>query len=362
MHKSLRLPLFLMNIAAYSPVLEQIDKESFVVETFSFLAEQYTEHRFIIVTDQKPAEQFSFYSNIEIILVKPLSKNALLKKIWWDIKLPAILKKAKADLFISLDNACSLTAAIPQFIMVQNLEKARKACIKKAELLIVPNKLMEKMLIEKFEIMEEKIAVIYPSVNKKCEPIKEQEKEAVKNKYSEGKEFFLFNSIFPEKELYIDLLKSFSHFKKRQQSSFKLLIIASSNSYFEKNLENYKYRNDVSFIDIKDKTAKALIIASAYAAVLPFNTNEEMIAALNATRSGVPVIAVKNSVISEVFGDAALYSETDTIKDIGEKMMQVYTDENHRTRLIEKGKQVSGTYTSEKAAEQLWQSIVKVLD
>ena len=90
--------------------------DSFIVETSFLLAGQHTEHRFIIITDQKPAEQFSFYSNIEIILVKPLSKNPLLKKIWWDIKLPAILKKVKADLFISFHNACSLTAVIPQIL------------------------------------------------------------------------------------------------------------------------------------------------------------------------------------------------------------------------------------------------------
>jgi len=345
-----------MNIALCSPVLD-----SFIVETFFLLAVQHPEHKFII-TDQKPAEQFPFYSNVETILVKPLPKNAILKKVWWDIKLPAILKKVKADLFISGHNACSLTTVIPQFIVIQNLEKTRKAHIRKARLLVVPSKLMKKKLIEKFEIKEEKIAVIYPSANKMFETINEQEKEAVKNKYSEGKEFFLFNSIFPGQKDFINLLKSFSHFKKRQQSSFKLLVIASSNSFFEKSLESYKYRNDVRVIDTKDKSEEALIIASAYAVVLPFNTNEDMIAALNATRSGAPLITIKDSIINEIFGDAALYSETEAAKDIGEKMMQVYTDENYRNRLIEKGKQVAGVYTSEKAAELLWQSIIKALE
>ena len=37
-------------------------------------------------------------------------------------------------------------------MMIQNLEKTRKAHIKKAQLLVVPNKLMKKKLIEKFEI------------------------------------------------------------------------------------------------------------------------------------------------------------------------------------------------------------------
>jgi len=346
-----------MNIAVYPLVLDD-----FIVETFFLLAGKHPEHRFIIITDHKKRDQFSFYSNIEIILVKPLSKNALLKKIWWDIRLSVILKKVKADLFISFHNACSLTAIIPQIMVIQKLEKAKKNHIKKAQLLVVPNKVAKKKLIEKFEIREKKIAVIYPSANKMCVPINEREKVVVKNKYSEGKEFFLFNSIFPGQKDFIDLLKSFSHFKKRQQSNFKLLVIASSSSFFEMSLESYKYRNDVRFIDIKDKTEEALIIASGYAVVLPFNANEDMIAALNATRAGVPVIAVKNSIISEAFGDAALYSETEVTKDIGEKMMQVYTDENYRTRLIEKGKQVAGEYTSEKAAEQLWQSIIKALE
>ena len=361
MHKSLRLPLFLMNIAVYSPVFGHLYQDRFIVETLFLLAKQHPEHRFIIITDQKPTEQFSFYSNIEAILIKPLSKNAVLRKIWWDIKLSAILKKVKADLFISFHNACSLTVVIPQLLIIQDLERVRKAHIRKAKLLVVSSRSMKKKLIEKFEIGEEKIAVLYPSANKMYEPANGQEKEAIKNKYTEGKEFFLFNSVFPEQKGFIDLLKSFSHFKKRQQSSFKLLVIASSNSFFEKSLGGYKYRNDVKVIDIKDKQKEVLVTASAYAVVLPFNTNEDTVAALNATRSGVPVIAVKNSIINETFGDAALYSETEETKNVGEKMMQVYTDENYRTRLIEKGKQVSGEYTSEKGAELLWQSIIKAL-
>jgi hypothetical protein len=215
-----------------------------------------------------------------------------------------------------------------------------------------------KRAIEK--VLRRKITIIYPSANKMFEPINEG-KKAIKNKYSERQRIFLFNSIFRQKD-FINLLKSFSHIKKRQQSSFKLLLIASSNSFFEKSLEGYKYRNDVRVIDIKDKSEEALIIASAYAVILPFSINEDMVAALNATRSGVPVITEKNSIINEVFGDAVLYSETEATKDIGEKMMQLYTDEIYRTRLIEKGKQVAGVYTSEKAAGLLWQSIIKALE
>ena len=106
MRKSLRLPLFHMNIAVYFPpssIAEFNEFRKFIVETSFLLIQQHSEHKFIIITDKRSAEQFPFYSNIETIFVKPLSKNALLKKIWWDIKLPAILKKVKADLFISFE-------------------------------------------------------------------------------------------------------------------------------------------------------------------------------------------------------------------------------------------------------------------
>ncbi|HEX3165993.1 MAG TPA: glycosyltransferase [Chitinophagaceae bacterium] len=365
MRKSLRLPLFHMNIAVSLPLYSETGSNPvgrFIVETSFFLIREHSDHKFIIIIDKTSPLPPLLYSNTETILVKPLSKNALLKKIWWAIKLPAILKKAKADLFISFQDACSPGLSIPQCLFIQDKKEAKKTYIKKAQLLLVTNTLAKTELIESYGIPEKKITIIYPGANEIFEPIHEEEKATIKNRYSEGKEFFLFNSIFPGHQAFIDLLKSFSHFKKRQQSNFKLLLATPINSFFEKSLVGYRYRNDVTFIDINDKPEEALITASAYAVVLPFNTNENLIAALNTMRSGVPVIAVKKSAINEVAKDAALYAETETTKDVGEKMIQVYTDESCHFKLIEKGKQVAATYTNEKAAKILWQSILKVLE
>ena len=362
MRKSLRLPLFDMKIAAcfQFPLKSELDdKQNFIVETFFLLVRQQPEHFFYIITDKKSADQFSIYSNLEIIVVKPVSENLLLKRMWWDVKLPAILKKIKADLFISFHNVCSSVVSVPQCIFISDLEKTKKKYLKNAQFLFTPNNLVKRKLVEKYGVREQKIKVVYPSANKIFEPVNENEKAIIKNKYSDNKEFFLFNSIFSKREDLIDLLKSFSHFKKRQQSNFKLLLTTPLKSFFEKSLVGYKYRNDVKFVDINDKEEQVLITASAYAVVLPFNTCDDIITALNAMRSGVPVIAVKSSVVNEVAEDAVLYAETGAPKDIGEKMMHVYTDENYRFKLIEKGKKIAAAYTDEKAAEVLWQSILR---
>lgn len=362
--RSLRLPLFYMNIAAYFPTLPRTEIPQtlrFIVETSFLVFRDHSEHKFIIIKDKSFSEQFPFYSNTETIVIKPASKKGLLKKIWFDVKLPAILKKVKADLFISFDNACASTISIPQCLFIYDIEKTKKSHIKKAQLLLVTNSLTRRELIEKYDIPEKKITVVYPSADKIFKPINEEEKVIIKNKYCDNKEFFLFNSIFSRQEDLIDLLKSFSHFKKRQQSNFKLLLTTPINSFFEKSLVDYKYRNDVTFIDTKDRQEQVLITASAYAVVLPFNNNENLTGALNAMRSGVPVIAVKNSVVNEVAEDAPLYAGTEAIKDMGEKMMQIYTDESYRFKLIEIGKKVAATYTDEKAVGIVWQSILRVL-
>lgn len=354
-----------MNIAVYFPASSAagiISIEEFIVETSFLMIQQHSQHKFIIITDNRSAEQFPVYSNMETIVLNPVSKNGVLRKIWLNIKLPAILKKVKADLFISFQNASFSTVSIPQCLFIQDVKKIKKTQIKKAQLLLVRNKLMKRELIENYHMPEKKITIVRPVADKMFEPINEEEKTDIKNKYSEGKEFFLFNSIFFRQQDLIDLLRSFSHFKKRQQSNFNLLLTTPINSFFEKSLASYKYRNDVKFINTTDKQEQILITASAYAIVLPFDTDEDLITALNTMRSGVPVIAVKNSVVNEVAEDAALYAETEATKDIGEKMIQVYTDENYRFKIIEKGKQVAATYTDEKAAEIIWQSILKVLE
>lgn len=354
-----------MNIGVYYPFAkagELSETQNFVVETFFLLIKQHPEHRFFIITDKKSVDQYSIYPNIETIVVNPVSKYILLKKIWWYVKIPAILRKVKADLLISFEDDCSSIASIPQCLFIQDIEKTKKTHIKKAHLLLVTNNLLKNELIEKYKVPEKKIKIVYPSAKKMFGPINEERKAIIKNKHSNDKEFFLFNSIFSRREDLVDLLKSFSHFKKRQQSDFKLLLTTPINSFFEKSLAAYKYRNDVKFIDIKDQQEQVLITASAYAVVLPFHTNENIIAALKAMRSGVPVIAVRNSVVSEVAEDAALYAETETTKDIGEKMMQVYKDESYRLKLIEKGKQVAAIHTDEKSSETLWQSILKALE
>ena len=348
----------LMNIALWIPFFKRdiSNFEDFIVETIPHFILQKPSDNFFILMDKKLAGQFDLPGGAETVITKTQPKNALLKRIWWDFELPPALKKTEADLFISFADRCSLTASVPQFIFSNEPERLKSAFIKKARLVFVMSESIKEQLIKSHKIPGEKIIVNYPAAGKNYLLIDANRKEHAKEEYSEGKEFFLYNSGLNNQENLVELLRSFSHFKKRQQSNFKLLLLVESNPFFEKTLSGYKYRNDVKFIGVKDKNVGAIITAAAYAIVLPFNTNKDIIAALNALQTGVPVITTKGSAINEVAGDAALYADKET-KDIGEKMMQLYTNENLRSEMIEKGIQNVKGFTHEKVAESLWGSI-----
>jgi len=360
MQKSLRLPLPLMNIAVYVPLVGNNPRSNFIVETFFPLFEQFPIQKLFLITDTEGALNDDF-KKTEVLLIKTAPKNLLLKKLWVEGPLARLLKKIKADAFISSDNFCSLKASLPQYILLPGLEKIKLPHINKAQRLIVTSESDKKEILDKFKISGKKIAVIDPSPGKAYHQINEERKEMIKNRYSEGKEYFLSDSSFQKQEDIIDLLKSFSHFKKRQQSSFKLLIIANPELSIEKSIETYKYRNDVVIIGSINKEEAGAILATAYAFVITSDTNEDMITALNVMKSGVPIIAIDNSYVKEVAGEAALYAKND-IKDIGEKMMQLYKDENLRFELINKGNEIVKNYTEEKSVAQLWQSITEGLN
>jgi glycosyltransferase involved in cell wall biosynthesis len=350
-----------MNILVYAPNLfndERSDLENFIVETLFGVIRQHSEHKFFIIANKETGKEITFSKNTELISISKPSRNPLLKKVWEKVKFPAILKRAKADLLISFDNFSS-SASVPQCVVFSDLSKVKPA-VKKAQLLIVMNESVKKLLIDKIKVDAGKISIIYPIANKIYKAINNDDKEHVKTKYSDGKEFFLYNSVLPKQQNFVDLLKSFSYFKKRQQSNFRLLLLVESNSFFDKSLGSYKYREDVKLINANNNKEKALITAAAYAVVLPFKVNDCIMATLNAMQAGVPVIATKDSLINEIIGKAVLYAGNE-IKDIGEKMMQLYKDENHHSLLIEKGKATAATFTQQKAADLMWQVFMKAL-
>jgi glycosyltransferase involved in cell wall biosynthesis len=351
----------------------------FIYETFKLIAGNNPEDEFIFISDRKYNHPFVAGSNVKQVITGPPVRHPLLLKFWFDIKVPALLRKYKADVFVSCDGICSLTTKVPQCLVLHDLAFLQQASffkkpyssfykkytakfLNKANSIVTVSEFLKQAIVTQYNTEGSSIDVVFNGVNENFQPVNDEEKLVVKNKYSDGKEYFLYaDAIHPANNL-LNLLKAFSVFKKRQQTSMKLVLegkLALTYQSFKENLKSYKYRNDVVVIHDVEESELIKIIGAAYGLINPSLYGGFVSCVLQALRCDVPVITAAGSSMQEITEGAALYADANSHTDIADKMMLLYKDENLRKELIQKGKPVVDGYSWNKTADLLWHSIIR---
>ena len=217
-------------------------------------------------------------------------------------------------------------------------------------------------IIEKYKTGEEKIDTVYPGVSENFKPIDESVKEQIKEKYTEGKEYFLYSGVIHPRKNLVMLLKAFSFFKKRQKSNMQLVITGQDDGSYEEfttGLKTFKFRDEVKLLGPLPQEELILITAAAYAFVYPSLYEDFALPPLQAMQCGVPVIASNTGALPEICDEAALYANPSDFNDIAEKMMLLFKDENIKKNLAEKGILRAQEFNLEKAIGLLWLSVLK---
>lgn len=355
----------------------------FVNETFRYIVSNHPEHEFIFIFDRPYEKKFVFAENVKPVVIGPPARHPLLWKLWYDVKVPMVLKRYKADVFVSCDGFCSLRTKVPQCLVLHDLsflhfpgfhKKSHLAFYKrntpkfleKAKSIVTVSEFSKKDIISHYKnIRETKIDVVYNGVKEIFQPIGENEKERTKEKYTGGKEFFIcVGALHPRKNLE-NLLRAFSVFKKRQQSGMKLLLagrLAWKYEPFLEKLKTYKYREDVVLTGYLDDLDLVKLLGSAYAMVYPSLFEGFGVPVLEAMGCQVPVITSLNSSMQEISKESALYCDPSNYNDIADKMMLLYKDENLRKKLIQKGKDISNQFRWDHSAQLLWRCILKSVE
>ncbi|HMK25431.1 MAG TPA: glycosyltransferase family 1 protein [Chitinophagaceae bacterium] len=351
----------------------------FIYETFRRITANHPEHEFIFIFDRPFDERFVFGKNVKAVVTGPPARHPLLWKLWYDLRIPSILKKYKADVFVSCDGFSSLTTKVPQCLVLHDLaflhhpsfikrshllfyKKYTPKFLEKAKTIATVSEFSKKDILAHYNTEPGKIDVVFSAARDIFHPASEEEKIVVKNKYTDGKEYFLYaGAIHPRKNL-MNLLKAFSVFKKRQQTNMKLILagrLAWKYGSFTESLKTYKYRNDVLMTGYVQEEELVKITGAAYGLIYPSLFEGFGVPVLEAMQSDVPVITSADSAMQEIAKDAALYADATSYTDIADKMMLLYKDENLRKQLIEKGRQAARQYSWDKTADLLWTSILK---
>ncbi len=367
--------------AALLPNMYSEEYINYLSETFKRITNKYHEHHFIFICEQQVADAFAFGDNVEVFKIKPNRINALSWKYWYDVRIPFLLRKYKADLFLSPGGFCSLYTKVAQCILINDLffvlfpsffnrlqllfyKSHTSRSVQKSKKIITFSAFTKEKIVANYGVAPGKVDTIHTCIPDGYGPQPDEIKEKTKAKYSGSKEYFLYAGIIHPSRNLVNLLKAFSLFKKRQQSGLKLVICgktAENYTSFSQGLKTYKYRDDVCVIDQLPLAEHLQLMAAAYAFVYPVLADDFSVSLIEAMKSHVPVITSEHSAMQEITAGAALYVNPENPQDIAEAMMRLYKDENGRNELIIKGSVAAQRYNSDKSAEQLWQTMQKAL-
>lgn len=354
---------------------------NFINEIFPRIAKKHSSVEFIFIFDRKYDKKFLSAPNIRGIVAGPPARHPLLWKLWYDVKIPIILKKIKADVFVSCDGFCSLSTKIPQCLVIHDLaflhypsgisksyhffyKKFTPKFLDKAKQIITVSEFSKNDLVKQYNTDPQKISIVHNGVKNIFSPVSNEKKEEIKKKYTEGREYFVYaGSIHPRKNLF-NLLKAFSVIKKRQQTNMKLVLSGRPAWKYEpfiESLKNYKYKNDVVVTGYMKDDEFADILGSAYSMLYVSFFEGFGVPVLEAMKCEVPVITSVNSAMNEISKGAALYADPNDFQDIADKMMLLYKDEKLRKELIQKGQSVAAQYSWDKSADLFWNSIMNTI-
>jgi glycosyltransferase involved in cell wall biosynthesis len=353
--------------------------EDFMFELLDQVTRKNPQHQFLYIFDKAFDEKRSFAKNVVLLVAGPETKTNLRLQYWFNYKIPAILRKHKADVFVSMEGICSLRTKKPQCLLISDLaflqypqstkksdtrfyKKNTAAFLSKAKTIATVSDHARSIIADKFKINAAGIAVISPGVDDIFKSIDWEEKETIKENYTEGKAYFLFSGDTDQRSNLINLLKAFSFFKKRQKSNMLLLVAGHTGETFKKELKTYKYRNEVLLLENLSKAELAKITAAAYAMVYPVLFDDLALPALQAMQCEVPLVISNIGALPSICGNAALYADPGSFTDIAENMMLVFKDEHKATSLVQAGKELVQQYRWDRSADLLMQSILKAVD
>lgn len=354
----------------------------FSAETLRLITQQHPEHEFVFLFDRPYSNEFLFADNITPKVVYPPTRHPLLWYWWFEQSVPRALQQSGANIFVSLDGYCSLSASTPTLMVIHDLafehfpeqvpflarhyyQYFSPKYAHRAERLVSVSEYTKNDIIQRYHISPNKIDIVYNGVSDRYAPISEQQKVIVKQKYSSGANYFLFvGAIHPRKNL-ANILRAFDQFKEQNPNCPDKMLIAGrkawhSNEAFEV-YETMKFKSEVLFVGHLQVHELSEIMAAATAVVYASLFEGFGIPIIEAMQCHTPVITANVSSMPEVAGDAALLVNPHKSTEIAQAMQQIYRNPSLQMQLIEKGKVQVQQFTWQKSANQLWAAIEKLL-
>lgn len=252
---------------------------------------------------------------------------------------------------------------VPQFFVAgfrDYLEAAVSRAVKRAAHIFVDSQSTCRDLIELMSVEADRLTVVYPGVEARFRPIRDQVLlDSVRARYELPPNYILGLSTLQPRKNFLGLIEAFAKLLSALEETDLSLVIGGG--------KGWMYEEILSSVDqlglegrvhfpgfVADTDLPALYtLASVFA--FPSWYEGFGLPVLEAMACGTPVVAADNSSLPEVSGHAALTVPAESTDVLCQALLRVVTEEELRERMVVAGFTQAARFTWRAAAERVIQ-------
>lgn len=354
----------------------------FTWEVARRLVERHPEWEFLFLFDRPYDPAFIPGPNVKPIVVRPPARHPILWGLWFEFSLPFVFQRYRPDVFFSPDGYCSLRASIPTLMVTHDIAHVHfpdqipmsarwfydyyvPKYLKRAERIITVSAFSKRDIMAHYPVPASKISITCNGCRAAFKPLSDEEKQAVKNQYAQGCDYFFYiGAVHPRKNV-ARLIAAFDLFKQRTGANVKLLIggrFGWLTAAIEKALGAAKYKEDIVQLGYVPDAELPKLTGAALALTYVTLFEGFGVPLLEAMHCDTPIITSNTASLPEVAGHAALLADPNNTHSIASSMELLYSDPALRQKLIEAGRQQRQRFSWEAATETAEGAIIELLN
>ncbi|MCK5475616.1 MAG: glycosyltransferase family 4 protein [Candidatus Pacebacteria bacterium] len=238
--------------------------------------------------------------------------------------------------------------------------------VKKASKVISVSENTKNDIANYFKIKKDKINVIYEGADSQFKIIIDNQKLVkIKKRYNIVKPFIFYTGVWRNHKNLVGLIKAFNILRNKYKLDYQLVLGGKEDPYYpevREIWEKLKLENEIirtGFIDQKDLP---LFYNAAETFIIPSFYEGFGLIGLESMACGTPVVSSNTTSLPEILGNAAIYFDPNSPKEMAEKIKLVLTDKKLYNELTEKGFKQIEKYNWKKMGEETMDLYGKVLE
>lgn len=350
----------------------------FTFETAKRIVQAHPEHTFYLLFDRRPDPSFRFAENAVPVVLCPPARHPVLWWMFFEMSVSMALKRYHIDLFLTPDGFMPLHSKVPTLAVIhdlnfehstENLRPSHQCYMKhffprfaqKAARIATVSQYSKQDISDTYHIDSKNIDVVYDGAHNLYRPHTEEEKAAIRTRFTGGNPYLIFISTILKRKNLANLLLAFDRVKDMEPGNLKLIVVGSKVWWQDELAEAYnnmRHRDDVIMPGHVDPEELSALLSAAEALVYPSYFEGFGIPILEAMYAETAVIASNTTSMPEVGGEAALYINPSSVDDIVHAIKQL-SNPQLRQQLIEEGRRQRTKFSWDITANLLWDSIMK---